>query len=93
LTATRRGDDIVVTQLQEVTDMGKIGWGTIYAAEAAVAAPAVAATAVLAAAYWVEDKLREARHTPAPWEVRYPDDARLERQLATITANLARRRA
>lgn len=67
--------------------MGRLGWGVIYATEAFFAAPAIAGTAVVAAGYWLDDRVRKANHHPLAWETPPPDDTRLLRQLAALAAD------
>jgi hypothetical protein len=76
-----------------VTTVGKIGWGTVYAAQVLVAAPAVAGTAVVAVGFWVEEAVRKATGGPVRWQVDDRDEVRVSRQLARLTANLERAQA
>jgi hypothetical protein len=73
--------------------MGKFGWGAIYATEALFAAPAIAGAAVVAAGYWLDDRLRKSSHHPLVWEADPPDDMGLDRQLADLAADYERQRS
>jgi hypothetical protein len=73
--------------------MGRIGWGTIYAAQVLVAAPAVAGTAVVAVGFWVEEAVRKATGGPVRWQVDDREEERVSRQLAHLAADLDRAQA
>jgi hypothetical protein len=70
-----------------VTAVGKIGWGSVYAAQVLIAAPAVAGTAVVAVGFWVEEAVRKATGAPVRWQMDDRDEERVSRQLAHFTAD------
>jgi hypothetical protein len=70
-----------------VTEVGKIGWVTVYAAQVLIAAPAVAGTAVVAVGFWVEEAVRKATGGPVRWQVDDRDEERVSRQLAHFSTD------